>query len=237
MSHTHAQLLLGTEHDCGYLPERRARSAFLDPMLPLAPDLYGSLLDQGFRRSGGYAYRPLCGSCNACRSVRIRVNDFVPNRSQKRCLQRNSDLTLQTRRRMTNEHFQLYQRYLSARHPNGGMDPHDAEAFREFLGCPWGDTAFWEFRLREKLLAVAVVDRVPRGLSAVYTFFSPDEPARGLGTYAILQQVERGLRDGLPYVYLGYWVPGSRKMDYKKAFQPLEVLSSTGWRRMPRSED
>ncbi len=148
------------------------------------------------------------------------------------CLKRNSDLELTINRKLTEEHYALYRRYLGARHAGGGMDPEDAEAFREFLGCGWGRTEFWEFRASGKLKAVAVVDRIPRGLSAVYTFFEPDEPARGFGTFAILTQIQRAHVERVPHVYLGYWVPGSAKMDYKKSFKPMEVLMPTGWQRL-----
>jgi arginine-tRNA-protein transferase len=228
------RLLLGSSHSCGYLPQRNARSAFVDPSFPLDETLYGALLDQGFRRSGNYAYRPMCQVCRACRSVRIATLEFKPDRSQRRCLRANADLGLQRVSRPGNDHFELYRRYLRARHAGGGMDPDDTEAFREFLGCAWGSTEFWEFRRGRKLMGVSVVDRIPLGYSAVYTFFDPDYPARGLGTYAILQQVEQARLQGLPYVYLGYWVEGSEKMDYKKRFQPLEVLRPTGWVRLDR---
>jgi arginine-tRNA-protein transferase len=223
------RLLLGSSHACGYLPRRNARSAFVDPAFPLDGTLYGALLDQGFRRSGNYAYRPMCQLCRSCRSVRIAVRDFKPDRSQKRCLRANTDLSLQRLARPGPDHYALYRRYLMARHPGGGMDPEDAEAFQEFLGCSWGSTEFWDFRRDGELLAVSVVDRIPQGFSAVYTFFAPELPASSLGTYAILRQVEQARLENLPYVYLGYWVQGSEKMDYKQRFRPLEVLQQSGW--------
>ncbi|HWY26162.1 MAG TPA: arginyltransferase [Nevskia sp.] len=228
------RLLLGSSHACGYLPQRNARSAFVDPAFPLNDALYGALLDQGFRRSGNYAYRPMCLMCRSCRSVRIVTSEFAPDRSQRRCLRANADLSLHLVPRLDAGHYALYRRYLQARHPSGGMDPDDAEAFREFLGCGWGRTEFWEYRRGEELLGLSVVDRVPQGYSAVYTFFGPEQPARSLGTYAILRQVEQARLQGLPYVYLGYWVPDSEKMDYKKRFQPLEVLLPSGWTRLER---
>ncbi len=109
------------------------------------------------------------------------------------------------------------------------MDPDDSEAFHEFLGCSWGATRFWEFRAGGELLLVAVVDRVPRGYSAVYTFYAPEDAARGLGTFAILQQIAQARAEGLSHVYLGYWVEGSAKMDYKRRFRPLEVLNAGQW--------
>jgi arginine-tRNA-protein transferase len=232
------RLLMGNTHPCGYLAHREARSAFVDPSIRLSAPLYGALLDQGFRRSGDFAYRPLCTGCRACLPARIVVSEFVPDRAQRRCLRRNADVRRKVRRELDDEHYALYRRYLATRHPDGGMDPDDASAFREFLVCNWGQCEVWEYRLDavdgNALLAVSVVDRVPRGLSAVYTFFDPDLAKRGLGTWAILQQVEQARLEGLPYVYLGYWVPGSNKMDYKKNFRPLEILQSSGWSRMPR---
>lgn len=230
------RLLMGSAHACGYLPERHARSAFVDPAFPLEPALYGSLLDQGFRRSGDYAYRPMCLNCRACQSARIVVSGFTPDRAQRRCAKRNADLALSIKTTLNDEHYGLYRRYLAARHRDGGMDPEDAKAFEEFLACGWGATEFWEFRADDQpdsaLMAVSVVDRVPRGLSAVYTFFEPDAPSRGLGTFAILSQIEQARIHRLPYVYLGYWVPGSAKMDYKKRFHPLEVLRNGSWQGM-----
>jgi arginine-tRNA-protein transferase len=228
------RLLLGSSHACGYLPQRSARSAFVDPAFPLSDGLYGALLDQGFRRSGNYAYRPMCLMCRSCRSVRIVVAQFRPDRSQRRCLRANADLELHLAPRLDQEHYALYRRYLQARHPGGGMDPDDVEAFREFLGCGWGRTEFWEHRRGRELLGLSVVDRIPQGYSAVYTFFDPAQPGRGLGSYAILRQIEQARLQGLPYVYLGYWVPDSEKMDYKKRFQPLEVLLPSGWTAMER---
>lgn len=230
------RLLLGASHLCGYLPQRAARSAFVDPSVKLDAGLYGALLDHGFRRSGDYAYRPMCVGCRACRSVRVAVGEFEPNRSQRRCLSRNRELKLKVLETLGDEHYALYRAYLQARHPDGGMDPDDGEAFRDFLGCGWGATEFWEIRERGRLLVVSVVDRVPRGYSAVYTFFDPQFPGRGLGTYAILSQIARARALGLPYLYLGYWVAGSEKMDYKKNFQPLEILHPSGWRRIVASE-
>lgn len=226
------RLLMGSAHACGYLQDRHARSAFVDPAFPLEPSLYGALLDQGFRRSGDYAYRPMCLNCRACQSARIVSHAFTPDRAQKRCWKRNADLQLSIGGRLTDEHYALYRRYLAARHHNGGMDPDDVDAFREFLACGWGATEFWEFRAERQLVAVAVVDRVPSGLSAVYTFFDPELTNRGLGTFAILSQIERAKAERLPHVYLGYWVQGSAKMDYKRRFRPLEVLRGGQWQAL-----
>ena len=224
------RLLVSREHECGYLSERTARSAFVDPSLRLNPRRYGTLLEQGFRRSGSYVYRPLCRGCNACRPARIVVADFEPDRSLRRCQRINQDLTMTGVDALSGEHYALYRDYLRARHPDGGMDPDDAGAFHEFLDAPWSQTTFLEFRKDKTLLALAVIDQVPDGLSAVYTFFDPGLPRRSLGSYAILRQIDLARDSGLDYVYLGYWVAQSRKMDYKRRFQPLQLLDASGWK-------
>lgn len=227
------RLFLSVEHVCGYLPGRASRNAFIDPDFPLNPVRYGWLLDQGFRRSGAHVYRPYCQQCNSCLPARIPVRHFQPGRTQRRCLARNADLELTIVDRLEDEHYALYRDYLQARHPGGGMDAHNREAFHTFLECPWGEVRYWEFRLQGRLLALAVVDETPRGLSAVYTFFDPTETRRSLGTLAVLRQIETCREYGLDHVYLGYWVPGSEKMDYKRHFRPMELLMHGGWKTLP----
>ncbi|MGQ0501108.1 MAG: arginyltransferase [Panacagrimonas sp.] len=229
MTSERVRLFLSTEHSCGYLPERSARSLFVDPDYVLSPARYESLLQQGFRRGGNHVYRPRCESCRLCIPARIPVGTFTPSRAQKRCEKKNADLELHIQRHITDAQFDLYQRYLRARHHGGGMNPEDKSGFYSFLNCGWGSTEFWEFSLGGRLLACAVVDRVPQGLSAVYTFFDPDESARSLGTFAVLSQIEQARQQNLRYVYLGYWVPDSPKMDYKSRFQPMEILGAHGW--------
>lgn len=224
------RLLLGTEHPCSYLQGRQARSVFIDPQMPLDPARYGALLELGFRRSGGYVYRPACVACQECRPVRIPVAAFEPNRTQRRTLKRNDDLQLSTELKLDAEHYGLYRRYLHQRHPGGGMDPEDREAFRAFLASAWGGSEILTARdSANRLLAGGVMDHVPQGLSAVYTYFEPDAGERSLGTWMILAQIEHARRLGLPYLYLGYWIHGSTKMNYKRAFRPLEVLGESGW--------
>ena len=226
---TSVRLLLGTEHACGYLPERSARSAFIDPEFPLSAARYGVLLDLGFRRSGAYVYRPACAACRDCLAARVPVAQFEADRSQRRCLRRNADLTFDREPMLGEEHYALYRTYLASRHAGGGMNPEDYKAFRTFLECSWGDTQYWTLRKDKRLLAVAVVDLVPSGISAVYTFFDPAERARGLGTCAVLRQIDQARALGKPYVYLGYWVANSPKMDYKRRYRPLEVLRRDTW--------
>ncbi|MDE2149682.1 MAG: arginyltransferase [Gammaproteobacteria bacterium] len=225
-------MLVGAEHACGYLPGRRACSAFLDPAFRLDRHLYGELLARGFRRSGSLAYRPACTACAACLSVRIPAARFRPDRAQKRCLRRNAGLALRSTATPSAEQYALYRDYLHWRHPDGGMDPEDRLAFCDFLTAPWGGAEFWEWRTDGRLLVCAVVDRLPRALSAVYTFYAPEAAGRGLGTYAILQLIDHARRRDIAHVYLGYWVSGSPKMDYKRRFRPLEVLGTQGWVQM-----
>ena len=223
------------EHPCGYWPERNARDLVLDPRDPRLPRLYPLALGWGFRRSGDIVYRPHCQGCRACIAVRVPVADFVPDRSQRRCLARNGAIQARVLPAERNdEHFALYQRYLAARHPHGGMDGHGVAEFEQFLIGEWSESRFLELRERvsHRLLAVAVTDLVGNALSAVYTFYDPDEIARGLGTLAILQQIEWAQREGRSHLYLGYWIAGHDKMDYKRRFAPLEGFDGQDWRQL-----
>jgi arginine-tRNA-protein transferase len=167
--------------------------------------------------------------------VRIPVAEFAPDRSMRKCLRRNADLRMRVcPAERTDEHLALYRRYLASRHRAGGMDDHGANEFDQFLVGSWSRTRFLEFRLPVadgpgELLAVAVTDVTPDALSAVYTFFDPDHAARGLGTYAILRQLAWAASEGRPHLYLGYWIDGHPKMDYKRRFRPLEAFDGQGW--------
>ncbi len=236
MTRVSLRLLLGTEQPCGYLPKRLSRSAFVSPHTEVTSEVYGALIANGFRRSGDYAYRPACHACRACVPVRLPVASFAPNRAQRRCLRRNGDLVIERRTQLSDEHFELYRRYLLARHPFGGMDADDAKGFHEFLGSTWGLTEFWCFYQLGKLVMVAVVDRLPQGLSAVYTFFDPDQASRSLGTYAVLSQIAAAQAQGLQHLYLGYWVAGSPTMDYKRSYAPLEQFDGSEWHALPPAD-
>ncbi|NID16781.1 arginyltransferase [Luteibacter yeojuensis] len=221
-------------HTCGYFAERTAQNLVVDPGAPHLDRLYGPALAKGFRRAGGHLYLPQCTACQACVPCRIDVDGFSIDRGQRRCLKRNADLTVNEQMPgFTHERHALYQRYLHARHSGGGMDAADAEDFQRFLAAPWSPTLFLEFRKGRRLLGVAVTDMALAGLSAVYTFFDPDEQARSLGTFGILQQVELAKRRGVPYVYLGFWIAGHPKMDYKRHFKPLEIRKHGRWIPMP----
>ncbi len=227
-----------SEHACGYWPERQARDLVFDPGDPRLAQMYPMALGWGFRRSGNLIYRPHCRGCQACVAVRIPVDEFNTDRSQRRCLARNADLEVRVLPAERNdEHFALYQRYLNARHPGGGMDGHGAAEFDQFLVSTWGQGRFLEVRTRQShgtgdLLAVAVTDVVADAMSAVYTFYDPDAADRGLGTFAILQQIAWAQRDGKRHLYLGYWIDGHRKMAYKRRYRPLEAFDGQGWSRL-----
>jgi arginine-tRNA-protein transferase len=221
-------------HACGYFAERTAQNLVVDPGAPNLDKLYGPALAKGFRRAGGHLYLPQCAACQACVPCRIVADRFAPDRTQRRCLARNADLTVtEAMPGFTHERHALYKRYLHARHSGGGMDAADADDFQRFLAAPWSPTLFLEFRKDDRLLGVAVTDVALAGVSAVYTFYDPDEMARSLGTWAIMQQVELARRRGIPYVYLGFWIAGHAKMDYKRRFHPLEVRRHGRWIEMP----
>jgi len=222
-------------HTCGYFPERSARNVVLDPATPDLRQVYGAALENGFRRAGGQVYRPHCAHCRACIPCRVPVATFRPDRAQRRCARRNADLELRDMPASFDaERFALYQRYVQSRHPGGGMDDTSREDFAHFIAADWSPTMFLEARADGRLVAVAVTDVTAAGLSAVYTFFDPAESARGLGTFMILSQIELARRWHLAHVYLGFWIAGHPKMDYKQRFQPLEIRVDDTWQALPR---
>lgn len=227
------------EHPCSYLPGRTARTVFADPLAAMDGETYEMLLQRGFRRSGIYVYRPSCDECRACVPLRVPVRDFAPNRSQRRNLGRNGqDVVLRDRpARFDPEHSALYRAYVRSRHAGGSMADATPESYRDFLIAPWGgETRLWELRIGERLMAVAVTDLLPHGLSAVYTFFDPRLAVRAPGIYAVLCQLEAARQLGLDWLYLGYWIEECRKMSYKDLYRPVEVWLDGRWRRFDRGE-
>lgn len=217
-------------HSCSYLPEEQATTLFLDPSQPMDVQVYADLSDMGFRRSGDHLYRPHCQNCSACVPARIPVDLFVPNRQQKRIFKRNADLDVRsTKPHFTEEYFDLYQRYIEQRHADGDMFPPSRDQFSTFLVRDLKFCRFFEFRLEKRLLAVAVTDMLPNGLSAVYTFYEPGEERRSLGRYAILWQIAEAARLRLHAVYLGYWIKNCQKMNYKTQYRPIELLTNQRW--------
>lgn len=223
-------------HPCGYLSARSAVTVFADPSAPMDMATYGRLIDYGFRRSGEHVYVPRCPNCQSCMPARLPVAEFHPDRAQRRTLRDNQRADGAVTAHILKpgfrqEHFELYRRYIATRHPGGGMDDPNPAKYLEFLTCDWCETLFVEFRLAEKLLAVTVLDVLPQGLSAVYTFFDPEQAHRSPGRYALLWSIGEAKRRGLAWVYLGYWIDGCRKMQYKQDYRPIELLMNGRWRR------
>jgi arginine-tRNA-protein transferase len=233
---TPVRFYLTPDHECSYLPGRRAATLFVDPALQPTAAVHTQLSMLGFRRSGAHLYRPQCAQCNACVPVRIPVQRFAPKRRHARALRRNADLSLEwVPAQESDEVYALYARYVATRHGDGDMFPPSREQFRSFLLSPFADTRFLLMRQDGRLVAVAVADFLDDGLSAVYTVFEPAAAARSLGTFAILSQVQAARHLGLPYVYLGYWIADARKMAYKDAFRPLERFIAGRWHRIEAS--
>lgn len=227
------QFYLTAPYPCSYLPDRSARSQVAAPNYLVDDAVYSTLIQAGFRRSGLYTYRPHCDACRACTPVRVDVVGFAPGRTQRRALKRHADLRAEVKPlTFAPEHYALYRRYQSARHPGGGMDQDDEEQYRQFLLQSNVTTVLIEFRDEAALRMVSVVDQVQDGLSSVYTFYDPDLSQASFGTYNILWQIDLCRQLGLPYLYLGYWIEHSRKMAYKAAFQPLQAFTDGGWQPM-----
>ena len=227
------QFYLTAHYECSYLPGRRARSQVATPAHLIDRHAYSALIHAGFRRSGQFTYRPHCEACRACVPARVRVAGFSLNRSQKRCLKRNRQLAARVLPlEYREDHYELYRRYQAHRHEGGGMDRDDSEQYSQFLLSSNVDSVLVEFRDGPDLVMVSLIDQVDDGLSAVYTFFDPARDKSSLGVYGVLWQIELARRLELPYLYLGYWIADSRKMAYKRQYQPLEGLIDGAWRQV-----
>jgi leucyl-tRNA---protein transferase len=226
----HLKFYATQPHACSYLPEEQATTLFLDPQKLIDVTTYSTLSEMGFRRSGDHLYRPHCSNCSACIPARIPVAGFKPNSQQRRIIKRNTDLQVTASLpALTDEIYALYSRYIEARHADGDMYPPSSEQFSSFLVRKWPFCLFYEFRSEGRLLAVAVTDQMINGLSAVYTFYDPEEHRRSLGRYAILWQIEEARRSRLDSLYLGYWIKNCRKMNYKTEYRPIEMLVNQRW--------
>ena len=227
------RLFLTEPHECSYLDDQLASTSFVDPELAIDTALYTRLSEMGFRRSGQYIYAPRCENCQACIPVRIPVAHFHLNRQQKRCARRNGDLEIRIQHRVNHdEHYPLYEEYISQRHNDGDMYPPSRRQYDDFIGNLLENSRVMEFRQEKELVAGAVIDLLDNALSAIYTYFLPSASRRSLGTFSILSQIALARDLDLDYVYLGYWIKQSRKMAYKSTFRPLEILLKGQWRRI-----
>jgi arginine-tRNA-protein transferase len=217
---------------CPYLPGRTERKLVTELTGSDSEGLHDKLSRAGFRRSHNIAYSPVCPGCNACVPIRIAVGAFAPNRSQRKLARRNADINgFEMPARATAEQFALFQRYQQARHGEGDMASMGFYDFRAMVEDTPITTGMVEFRdPADRLVGACLTDWLSDGLSAVYSFFTPEATQRSLGSWAILWLIGRAQALGLPYVYLGYWVPQSRKMAYKSRFRPSEVLTGGVWR-------
>jgi len=224
---------------CPYLEGRTERKVFSYLGGADAPEINALLSQRGFRRSQNIIYMPACEQCNACRPVRIIAEDFTPSRSRRRISSRNGDLIRRIRApKATSDQFSVLRGYLDNRHADGGMSEMTVLDYASMVEETAVDTIMIEYFVNdggnERLIACALTDRLPDGLSMVYSFFEPEESKRSLGQFMILDHIALARELSLPYVYLGYWVRGSQKMDYKRTYEPLEALTHNGWERFDR---
>lgn len=230
------QFFITAASPCPYLPGQKERKVFTHLVGPDARALAGQLLQSGYRRSQSIAYRPACEACNACASTRVAVQDFVWTKSLKRVTKLNADLvTNAALPQATSEHYDVFRSYIDTRHADGGMADMSVLDFAAMIDETVVDTRLIEYRYgpghRESGLLVATVllDVLPDGLSLIYSFFDPALEHRSLGTFIILDCIAKTQRLNLAYLYLGYFVAGSRKMEYKSRFKPQERLTPSGW--------
>lgn len=232
---TSVQLFLTPEHECSYLDNHCCQLAVAPTTPILTTELYSQLIELGFRRSGNEIYKPHCPACSACIPSRINVAQFKPNRQQRRCRKKNADTRITIKPpRFDLSHYELYRRYQQFKHPDGDMKNTTPTQYQAFLASSWCDTVFVEFHIDNALAAVAVMDQLDHGLSAVYTFFAPELSQYSLGVFAVLWQLDYAIKQQKDWLYLGFWIENCAKMSYKSHYQPLEGLINGQWLKIDR---
>ncbi len=232
-AHNPIRLFETVVDDCPYLEGQKSASILVDPDHQIDKNLFSTLSRSGFRRSGEMLYSPKCPNCNACVSVRIPSAEFKLSRSQKRVWRKNIDLRANIENvRFEKEHFDMYYAYQKHRHPESSMCDDDTSKYISFIESSYSRSKFLCFRLDGELIGISVLDQFDGGVSAVYTFFDPSRGSRSLGTYAILYTLKLAKTYNIPFVYLGYWIEGSQKMDYKRKFKPLQGYVDRQWREL-----
>ncbi|MCL1143278.1 arginyltransferase [Shewanella gaetbuli] len=214
--------------DCSYIAGQKEQLLVIQES-ELDSQLFEQLLAMGFRRNGNAIYKPKCPSCDKCLSIRIPVKSFTLSKRQKRTLKNNQNFHWKVVNQTTAAHYELYERYIAARHQDGPMYPPSQSQFDDFLLCDWLPPTFIELYDQDKLIAVAVTDNLHYSLSAIYSYFDPDYEKNSLGSLMILIQCQLAKSLGKHFLYLGYQIDENRKMSYKRQYRPYQILMQNGW--------
>ena len=223
------------EHSCAYLDDKQSKTLFMSPETAPNERLYDRLINNGFRRSGDHIYRPHCDDCKACISIRIPCDTFTPSKQQKRCAKKGLRFSQRLQPAcFDQQHYELFERYINARHTDGDMYPTSEKQYREFLLSDWLNTQFLDLLepTTGNLVACLVFDEISSGTSAIYSFFDPDYSQFSPGRLLVLKLVNITRQKQLEYVYLGYWIKNCRKMSYKGEYRPIECFTDDHWVRL-----
>ena len=215
--------------DCSYIDGNKEQLLVIKEN-EIDPPLFEQLLAMGFRRNGNSIYKPHCGICQACQSIRVPVQSFTLSKRQKRTLKNNQDLNWKVADKAKPAHYELYERYISGRHSDGPMYPASQSQYEDFLFCDWLPPMFIELYDQQKLIGVAVTDSLTHSMSAIYSYFDPEYGDRSLGGLMILLQCQLAKSLGKHFLYLGYQIDSNKKMNYKRQYRPYQILTADGWR-------